>query len=235
MSSTLVVAATGPTGSTPQGARHPCLQLWWWPLPDLPTAPRRGPRHLRLQLWWWSLPDLPAAPPRGLAIDVSNFGGGRCQIYRQHPLGGPPSMSPTSVVAAARPTGSTPKGPAIYVSNFSGGHCQTYRQHPQGPPPSTSSTLVVATVGPAASTPRGALSTSPTSGPLALAPPGGSPSMRFLALMVGAPRPPAPAPPGGPPSTVVNVFLSVDGGRSWTCSSGTSRGPTVDCRVKSTR
>jgi hypothetical protein len=42
----------------------------------------------------------------------------------------------------------------------------------------------------------------------------------FLALMVGAPRPPAPAPPGGPPST----FLSVDGGRSWTSSSSTSRG-----------
>jgi hypothetical protein len=36
--------------------------------------------------------------------------------------------------------------------------------------------------------------------------------------------PPAPAPPRGPPS----MFLSVDGGRSRTSSSGTSRGPAVD-------
>jgi hypothetical protein len=47
---------------------------------------------------------------------------------------------------------------------------------------------------------------------------------RFLALMVGAPGPPALAHPKGLPST----FLSIDGGRSWTSSSDTSRGPAVD-------
>jgi hypothetical protein len=46
----------------PQGARHRRLQLWWWPLPNLPTAPPGG-RHRCLQLWWWPLPDLPTAPP----------------------------------------------------------------------------------------------------------------------------------------------------------------------------
>jgi hypothetical protein len=33
----------------------------------------------------------------------------------------------------------------------------------------------------------------------------------------------------------VNAFLSIDSGRSWTSSSGTSREPSVDCRVKSSR
>jgi hypothetical protein len=50
--------------------------------------------------------------PRGPAIDVFfKFGGGCWQKYREHPLGGPPSMcSSTSVVAAARNTDSTPQG-----------------------------------------------------------------------------------------------------------------------------
>jgi hypothetical protein len=91
-------------------------------------------RHRRLQLQWWSLPDLPAASPRG-----------------------PPSTSPTPMVAAARPIGSTPRGPAINVSNSGGGHCRTCRQHPPGSLPSTSLTPVVAAVGPADSTPQGAL------------------------------------------------------------------------------
>jgi hypothetical protein len=37
------VAAAGPAASTPQGARHQRLQLRWWPLPDIPTAPPWGP------------------------------------------------------------------------------------------------------------------------------------------------------------------------------------------------
>jgi hypothetical protein len=44
----------------------------------------------------------------GHAIDVSNSGGGRCRTCRQHPPGGPPSTSPTPMVAAAGPADSTP-------------------------------------------------------------------------------------------------------------------------------
>jgi hypothetical protein len=131
-SPTSVVAAAGPAASNPQGARHRCLQLRWW-----------------------SLSDLPPATPRGSAIDVSNFGGGRCRTCRQHPPRGPPSMSPTPVVAAVGPAASnpqggrhrclqlrwwplpdlpsaTPRGPAIDVSNSGGGCCRTFRLHPLG-------------------------------------------------------------------------------------------------------
>jgi hypothetical protein len=109
MSPTPVVATAEPADSNPQWGHHRCLQLQWWPLPDLPTAPPMGPaidvsnfgggccrtcrqhppraRHRRLQLQWWPLSDLPLAPP-----------------------GGPPSMSPTSVVAAKEPAASNPQG-----------------------------------------------------------------------------------------------------------------------------
>jgi hypothetical protein len=80
--------------TAPQEAHHRRLQLQWWPLSDLPASPQ-GARHRRLQLRWWPLPNLPAAPPRGPAIDVTNSGGGRCWTCRQHPQGGPPSTSPT--------------------------------------------------------------------------------------------------------------------------------------------
>jgi hypothetical protein len=131
-SSTSVVAATGHAGSTPQGARHRRLQLRWWALPDLLAAPPRGQpstsltsmvtaigpaastlqeaRHRRLQLRWWSLPGMPAAPLRGPAIDVFNFGGGRCRTCRQHPPRGPSSTSSTLMVAAVGPAASTPQG-----------------------------------------------------------------------------------------------------------------------------
>jgi hypothetical protein len=188
---------------------------------------------------------------RGSTIDVSNFGGDRCRTCRQHPQGahhrrlqlrwwplpdlppspheGPPSTSPTSVVAATGPAASAP----------------------QGGPSSTSSTSVVAAIGPTASTPQwvrhrhlqlqwwplpdlppappeGPPSTSPTSvvaaaGPAASTRHGGLP-LTFLALMVGTPRSPALAPPGDP----LSMFLSVDGGRSRTFASGTSRGPAID-------
>jgi hypothetical protein len=50
-----------------------------------------------------------SSTPRGPTIDVFyNFDGGRSWTRRQHPLGGLPSMFPTtSLVAAARPTSST--------------------------------------------------------------------------------------------------------------------------------
>jgi hypothetical protein len=70
---------------------------------------------------------------RGPTIDVFNIGGGRCRTCRQHPVEGPPSTSPASVVAAAGPAASTPKGP-----------------------PLTSSTSVVAAVGNPDSSPQGA-------------------------------------------------------------------------------
>jgi hypothetical protein len=82
---------------------------------------------------WWPLPEIPLAPPMGPVIDVFNFGGGRCWTYRQHPLGGPPSMSSISMVAAVGPIASTPQGPAINVSNFGGDRYRSCRQHPQGP------------------------------------------------------------------------------------------------------
>jgi hypothetical protein len=67
------------------------------------------------------------------AINVSNFGGGHCQTYRQHHLWGPSSMFfPSSVVAATENTNSTPRGPVIDVSNFGGGRYRKYPQHPQG-------------------------------------------------------------------------------------------------------
>jgi hypothetical protein len=130
-SSTSVVATVGPTDSTPQGVRHRRLQLWWWPLSDMPPAPLRGP-----------------------AIDVFNFSGGRCRIYSQHPLGSPPSMSSTLVVAAVGSAASTPHGTHLHhlqlrwlpmpelpttpqgltidVFNFGGGCCRTCRQHLPG-------------------------------------------------------------------------------------------------------
>jgi hypothetical protein len=70
----------------------------------------QGARHRRRQLQWWLLPDLPAVPSRGPAIDVSNSGVGRCRTCWQQPPGGPPSTSPTPVVAALGPAGSTPQG-----------------------------------------------------------------------------------------------------------------------------
>jgi hypothetical protein len=84
---TPMVAAAEPAASTPQGACHRRLKFRWWPLPDLPPAPRKGP-----------------------TINVSNSDDGRCRTCCQNPPGGPPSMSPTSVVAVVGPAASTPQG-----------------------------------------------------------------------------------------------------------------------------
>jgi hypothetical protein len=161
-SSTSVVATVGDIDSTSQGAHHRCLlQLRWWLLPEIPTAPLRGP-----------------------AIDVFfNFGGGCCRRYQQHLPGAPPSTSSsTSMVATAGGTDSTsqgprhrcllqfrwwllpeipatpPRGPTIDVFfNFSGGYCWRYRQHLPVTPPSTSSSIsVVAAVGDIDSNSQGA-------------------------------------------------------------------------------
>jgi hypothetical protein len=60
-SSTSVVAAARPPGSTCQGGRH------------------QHPHQLR----WWLLLELPAAPPRGTAIDVFiNFNDGSGSTYQ---------------------------------------------------------------------------------------------------------------------------------------------------------
>jgi hypothetical protein len=187
------------------------------------TSTPQGVRHQRLQLRWWPLPDMPPAPSRRSAIDIFNFGDGRCRTYRQHPLGSPPSTSSTSVVVATGHTASTPRGdrhrrlqlrwwplpdmlsapprgPAIDVSNFGGGRCQTCRQHPLGGPPSTSPTSVVAAVRPAASTSQEAHHRRLQLLDLQLRHLPGAHRQCFLALMVGAPGPPALAPPRGPPS-----------------------------------
>jgi hypothetical protein len=87
----------------PPGARHRRLQLRWWPLPDLAASTPRA-RHQCLQLWRWALLDLAASTPQGARHR-------RLQL-RWWPLtdpaasippGGPPSTSPTWVVAATGP------------------------------------------------------------------------------------------------------------------------------------
>jgi hypothetical protein len=46
--------------------------------------------------------------PRGLIVDVFNIGGDRCRKSRQQYPGGPPSTSPTLVVAAVELAANTP-------------------------------------------------------------------------------------------------------------------------------
>jgi hypothetical protein len=174
-SSTLVVVVVRPTASS---ARGPAIDIFNFD----------GGRYRTCR-----------QHPQGATIDVFSFGGGHCWTCRQHPqgahhrclqhrwwplldlqlaaLGGPPSTSPASVVAAAGPAASTPQGATINVFNFGGGRCWTCRQHPlggrhqhlqlrwwplsdlpiapPGAPPSMSSTLVVAATRPVTSTPRG--------------------------------------------------------------------------------
>jgi hypothetical protein len=63
------------------------------------------------------------AQPRGPAVNrlcaingSLNNGGGRRWTYRQHPQGGPPSMSSSTIlVASVVSTDSTPRGSAIDV------------------------------------------------------------------------------------------------------------------------
>jgi hypothetical protein len=106
-SSTLVVAAAGPAVSTLLGPAIDISDSGGGRYRTCCQNPQ-GASHRRLQLRWLPLPDLPPAPLRAPAINVSNSGGGRCQTYCQQTLGGPPSTSPTSVVATAGPAANTP-------------------------------------------------------------------------------------------------------------------------------
>jgi hypothetical protein len=128
------------------GAHHQCLQLHWWPLPEILTAPPGG-----------SLLEIPTTPPggspstsstsvvaaaentdstpRGSSIDVFNFGGGRYRKYRQHPPSDLSSMSSSSsMVVAVRLSASTTRRPAIDVFFiFGGGCCRTSASTPRRP------------------------------------------------------------------------------------------------------
>jgi hypothetical protein len=136
-------------------------------------------------------------PPGGPTIDVFKFGGDRCRTLPPSPPRGPPSTSSTSVVTAVGPCRQHPQG----------GHHQRRQLRWW-----SLSDLAVSTPQGAhhrclqlrwwpqsdlpPASPRGPSSTSPTFEPPALTPPGGA-----------------------------STFLSVDGGRSRTSSSGTSWGP----------
>jgi hypothetical protein len=134
-----------------QRARHQLLlQLQWWPLSEIPTAPQggppstsssssvvaatentnntpQGPCHRRLlHLRWWLLPD-----------------------FGQHPLGAPPSMSSSiSMVAATGNTDSTLQGPRHRrLLHLRWWLLPKILTAPRGGPPlmSSSSSVVVAT------------------------------------------------------------------------------------------
>jgi hypothetical protein len=77
-SPTSVVATAGNPNSTPQEARHRRLHLWWWSLPDLPTAPPRGPPSTSPTLVVVTVGPADSTP-RGPTIDVFNFDGGHYQ------------------------------------------------------------------------------------------------------------------------------------------------------------
>jgi hypothetical protein len=153
--------------------------------------------------------------------------------------GRPLLTSPALVVAAAGPATSTPRGAAVKVFNIGGGRYWKSRQQPPRGPPLQHRWWLLPDLPPIA--PRGpAIDVSSFGGGRCRTyrqhPQGARHRRlqlrwwprRFLAWMVSDPGPSAPAPPEGPPL----MFLSVDGVRSPTSSSGTFRGPAVDCRVK---
>jgi hypothetical protein len=70
---------------------------------------------------------------RGPAIDVFNFGGGRCRTCGQHPQEAHHRRLQLRWWPLPDLPPAPPRGPAIDVFNFGGGRCQKYRQHPRGP------------------------------------------------------------------------------------------------------
>jgi hypothetical protein len=125
---------------------------------------------------------------RGPAINIFNFGGGRCRTLPPAPPRGACHRClqlrwwSLSDLAASIP----PRGPAIDVFNFSGGRCRTLPPHPpQGP------TIDVFKFG------GGRCRT------LTPAPPGGPPSSSSTS-MVAAARPCHQHPPQGPTIDVFN-------------------------------
>jgi hypothetical protein len=239
-----VVAAAGPAASTPYGVHHRRLQLLWWALLACLAAPSGGPPSTS-STSVVATAKYVGSTPQGAAIDVFNFGGGRCRTYRQHSLGGPidvfnfgggrsrtyrqqppggqPSMSPTSVVAVVGPTGSTSEGAHHRRLQLRWWPLSDLPPAPPGDPPSTSSTLVVATVGHTGSTPRGAPSTSSTS-VVATAGHAGStcrrPTIDTFNFGGGRCRTYRQHPPREP---AINVF-NFGGGRSRTCRQHPLRG-----------
>jgi hypothetical protein len=71
-SSTSVMAATGSTASSPRGVPSTSSTSMVVAAGPAASTPKGG-RQRRLQLWYWPLSNLPPAPHRGPAIDVSNF------------------------------------------------------------------------------------------------------------------------------------------------------------------
>jgi hypothetical protein len=124
-------------------------------------------------------------------------------VYRQHPPGGPPSTSSTSVVAAVGLPTASPRGPAINVFNFGGGCCRSTNSTPRGP----ANDVFISSGGccwPSASTPQGA-------------------HHRHLQLQWR----PLPVyrhnPPGGPPSVSSTSVVATVG-----LPIATPRGPAID-------
>jgi hypothetical protein len=144
------------------------------------TAPPQGARYRRLQLRWRPM-----------------------SVYRQHPPGGPPSTSSTSVVAAVGLPTASPRGPAINVFNFGGACCRSTNSTPRGP----ANDVFISSGGccwPSASTPQGA-------------------HHRHLQLQWR----PLPVyrhnPPGGPPSVSSTSVVATVG-----LPIATPRGPAID-------
>jgi hypothetical protein len=104
-SSTSVVAAVGPCRQHPRGSHHWRLQLRWWPLSDIAAAPPGGPPSMSSTSVVAAARPCHQHPQGGSAIDVFNFGGGRCWTLPLVPPGGPPSTSPTSEPPAPAPPG----------------------------------------------------------------------------------------------------------------------------------
>jgi hypothetical protein len=112
----------------PQRACHQrLLQLQWWPLLKIPTAPSRGSvidvffnfsgdhcrkyrqlpqgaRYRRLQLRWWLLPEISTAPPGGLLSISSSF-----SVVAAAGLGSIPYLS--------SPASGSPTGAALRVGH----------------------------------------------------------------------------------------------------------------------
>jgi hypothetical protein len=108
-SSTSVVAAAGPTASTPKG---PTVDISSFSGGRCRTCRQhpQGARCRRLQHRWWPLPKILTATPRGLpSMSPASVVVVAGPADSTSP-GGPPSTSPASVVAATKNPDSTPQG-----------------------------------------------------------------------------------------------------------------------------
>jgi hypothetical protein len=109
------------------------------------SRPPRGPEghHRRLQLEWWALPVLPTAPPRGPAINIFELSGRHSRFYQHYPQGATIDIfcidSGHSWIS-----GTASQGHVIDVFELSGGRSRFYQQDPLGAPTSTFCDKVVA-------------------------------------------------------------------------------------------